>query len=229
MQLLFWKCLTWVKSFTLLNFYSPSISKNNISIFSCESGDKVYLVWAGKTRCYSLLSQSVRTKWCMLWYRLSTRRLLCPEAKFLFMILGKNIWLLRDNMESTSDLNLKKYVFQFCQNPLSAEYTSKGQNYTVDTFWSTLWLYSGSVVPSLTLVCWKCDPIPIPEGEPGEGTGEVLGEGWRFPVISIMSWPMSFSSSSGKGRSNMSSVEETQRKWCQYSQTIDTTCIYVDA
>lgn len=59
--------------------------------------------------------------------------------------------------------------------------------------------------PPLTLVCWKCDPIPIPDGEPGEGTGEVFGEEWRFPVISIMSWPMSFSSSSGKGRSNMSS------------------------
>lgn len=65
------------------------------------------------------------------------------------------------------------------------------------------WFLSTS--PWLTLVCWKCDPIPIPDGEPGEGTGEVLGEGWRFPVISIMSWPMSFSSSSGKGRSNMSS------------------------
>lgn len=59
----------------------------------------------------------------------------------------------------------------------------------------------------LTLVCWKCEPMPIPDGEPGEGTGEVLGDGWRLPVMSIMSWPMSFSSSSGKGRSNMSSEE----------------------
>lgn len=41
----------------------------------------------------------------------------------------------------------------------------------------------------------------MPEGEPGEGTGEVLGEGCRLR----MSCPMSFSSSSGKGRSNMSS------------------------
>lgn len=69
-----------------------------------------------------------------------------------------------------------------------------------------------SPVPWLTLVCWKCDPIPIPDGEPGDGTGEVLGEGWRFPVISIMSWPMSFSSSSGKGRSNMSSGARNRGK-----------------
>lgn len=71
-----------------------------------------------------------------------------------------------------------------------------------------LWVIAGGLLSTgarLTLVCWKCDPIPIPDGEPGEGTGEVFGEGWRFPVISIMSWPMSFSSSSGKGRSNMSS------------------------
>lgn len=71
-----------------------------------------------------------------------------------------------------------------------------------------LWVTAGGFLSTggwLTLVCWKCDPIPIPDGEPGEGTGEVFGEGWRFPVISIMSWPMSFSSSSGKGRSNMSS------------------------
>lgn len=64
----------------------------------------------------------------------------------------------------------------------------------------------------LTLVCWKWDPIPIPDGEPGEGTGEVLGEGWRLPVISIMSCPMSFSSSSGKGRSNMSSKRDIRKR-----------------
>lgn len=45
------------------------------------------------------------------------------------------------------------------------------------------------------------------DGEPGEGTGEVFGDEWRFPVISIMSWPMSFSSSSGKGRSKGRSSE----------------------
>lgn len=67
-------------------------------------------------------------------------------------------------------------------------------------------------LPLLTFACWKCDPIPIPDGEPGEGTGEVLGEGCRFPVMSIMSWPMSFSSSSGKGRSNMSSGGTKERR-----------------
>lgn len=49
------------------------------------------------------------------------------------------------------------------------------------------------------------------DGDPGDGTGEVFGEEWRFPVISIMSWPMSFSSSSGKGRSKgRSSVADTK-------------------
>ena len=55
----------------------------------------------------------------------------------------------------------------------------------------------------LTRLCWKWEPTPIPEGEPGEGTGEELGEEWRFPVMRM---PMSLSMSSGNGRStNMSS------------------------
>jgi len=53
-------------------------------------------------------------------------------------------------------------------------------------------------------LCWKWEPTPIPEGEPGEGTGEELGEEWRFPVINM---PISLSISSGNGRStNMSSL-----------------------
>lgn len=43
------------------------------------------------------------------------------------------------------------------------------------------------------------------DGEPGDGTGEVFGD--EFTVINIMSWPMSFSSSSGKGRSKGRSSE----------------------
>lgn len=55
---------------------------------------------------------------------------------------------------------------------------------------------------TLTRLCWKWEPTPIP-GEPGEGTGEELGEEWRFPVINM---PISLSISSGNGRStNMSS------------------------
>lgn len=102
-----------------------------------------------------------------------------------------------------SYLNLKRYALApakyVCNVHCNKE---KFKNYYKIVLLSLVFL---STNLWLTLVCWKCDPIPIPDGEPGEGTGEVLGEGWRFPVISIMSWPMSFSSSSGKGRSNMSS------------------------
>lgn len=68
--------------------------------------------------------------------------------------------------------------------------------------------------PWHTLACWKCEPIPIMDGDPGDGTGEVFGDEWRFPVISIMSWPMSFSSSSGKGRSKGRSSEAGGRYKC---------------
>lgn len=49
----------------------------------------------------------------------------------------------------------------------------------------------------------------MPDGDPGEGTGEEFGEEWRFPVIRIL---MSLSMSSGNGRSNISSGKERKKK-----------------
>lgn len=49
----------------------------------------------------------------------------------------------------------------------------------------------------------------MPDGDPGEGTGEEFGEEWRFPVIKIL---MSLSMSSGNGRSNISSEKKKNEK-----------------
>lgn len=69
-------------------------------------------------------------------------------------------------------------------------------------------VFSSISVIVLTLLCWKWDPTPMPDGDPGEGTGEEFGEEWRFPVIKIL---MSLSMSSGNGRSNISS-EKNEKK-----------------
>lgn len=74
------------------------------------------------------------------------------------------------------------------------------------TFLGVVVVLSNLLPAVLTRLCWKWEPTPIPEGEPGEGTGDELGEEWRFPVIKM---PMSLSISSGNGRStNISSRGE---------------------